>query len=81
MSNIVYSEKGKFWAVVDGQRTGFDTLQDAIDFLGKCCGINCCEKAIRLPDTVTKDRHTIFFENGSLKTKNETTGVVRIILA
>lgn len=43
------------------------TLQGALDELAKCCGIDCCNNRIRIPDQSTNDRVDLFFEDGSLK--------------
>lgn len=80
MNNIVI-KAGTVWAVNGDRRVGFDNLRDALDYLAKCCGFDCCENLARFPDQTSSDTHTLYFEAGALKTKNERTGEVRTVLA
>ena len=42
-------------------------LQEAQNELAKCCGIDCCNNLIRLPDQSTGSRIIMYFEDGNLK--------------
>jgi hypothetical protein len=43
------------------------TLPEALDELAKCCGVDCCNNHIRLPDQTTGTRTDLYFEDGVLK--------------
>lgn len=57
-----------------GERVGFENLTDALREEAKCCGIDCCERLIRLDDQVTGTSYTIAIRNGELVLTNEATG-------
>lgn len=57
------------------------TLKEANNELAKCCGIDCCNNLIRLPDQSTGVRTELYFENGSLKVNIDGTIYVATLTA
>lgn len=64
--NVIVA-KGLIWGVVNGKRVGFESLDEAMDFMSQCCGIDCCNNVIRLRDKVTGVVQEISVSNGELQ--------------
>lgn len=77
MSNKVNIETGSLYIIHKGEKKAFQSLNEAMDYLGKCCGYSCCEKLLRLEDQTTGDKMVLYFEGGALKVKDEKTGVIK----
>lgn len=48
-----------------GNRINFSTLDDALNYLAKCCGIDCCNQVLTLKDHTTGELMVGYFDNGS----------------
>ena len=60
--NIVKAAKGTLWKNVD---KGFNSLNDAISEVFKCCGPDCCENVYRWVDKDTGDKYVEYVLAGS----------------
>lgn len=54
----------------DRGRIGVDTLNEALRLASQCCGVDCCEGVLRLPDQTTGETFEIYMEDGFLKYRN-----------
>lgn len=65
--------------IVFDEKTGtsHDYQTDAWKKEADCgCGIDCCEKELVLTDQVTGVSNSLFFNNGGLFVRNNSTGIV-----
>ena len=47
-----------------GQRINFPTLDDALNHLAKCCGVDCCNQVLTMKDHTTGNIMVGYFDNG-----------------
>lgn len=67
--NIVKAAKGSLWKSID---EGFNTLNDAIAEVFKCCGPDCCENVYRWKDKGTGETYVEYVLNGVKVLETET---------
>ena len=68
-TNTVPVAKGTLWK--KGTDQGFNTLNDAIAHVFKCCGPDCCENVLRFKDIGTGVPSVLFIENGAVVVETE----------
>lgn len=60
----------------------YGTLPDALKREADCgCGIDCCDGSLKLRDQTTNNIIRLFFDNGSMKFTDLTTGVTKTVTA
>ena len=64
MANTIKVGKGLMWQLTRGKRENVEDLQDALNILSECCGIDCCKNFIRLTDNVTGKKVELSVESG-----------------
>jgi hypothetical protein len=60
--NIVKAAKGFLWKSLD---VGYNTLNDAVSEVFKCCGPDCCENVYRWKDKDTGDTYVEYVLTGA----------------
>lgn len=61
-TNIVSASKGTLWKA--GSDSGFNTLNDAVAYVFKCCGPDCCENVYRWKDKNTGEKYVEYVLDG-----------------
>ena len=58
--------KGILYAIGrKGKRINFHSLDDALNYLAKCCGVDCCNQVLIMKDHTTDELMVGYFDNGA----------------
>jgi len=72
-NNIIVA-KGTFWAArADGKRIGFESLEEAQNYLAECCGVDCCSGLLRMKSPNGTPFTLKFNNDGTIVVTNEKT--------